>query len=209
MQLHVWPDVPRRGVQHLAPSRRVLDDRARARLRRPRMLQLVVAARPAVVCCMLRCRLVTSDPVATVGSWRSAAFAAWLGWACVAAQSARWGCPAHGHCCARQEMDMKCAEDYVVHCVRYLLDNCYADLEFMDKQHPGVPHRRAVDAPRRRGVNVGVNRSGGGITHCAQVRSSAAGRRSQRGSTACRTPRRSRCCSSTSATRKWCLRIWR
>jgi hypothetical protein len=36
------------------------------------------------------------------------------------------------------EMDMKCAEDYVVHCVRYLLDNCYADLEFMDKQHPGV-----------------------------------------------------------------------
>jgi len=39
------------------------------------------------------------------------------------------------------EMDMKCAEDYVVHCVRYLLDNCYADLEFMDKQHPGALER--------------------------------------------------------------------
>eukprot|EP00299_Pterocystis_sp_00344_P008083 c2916_g1_i1.p1 GENE.c2916_g1_i1~~c2916_g1_i1.p1 ORF type:complete len:647 (+),score=137.77 c2916_g1_i1:1-1941(+) len=30
--------------------------------------------------------------------------------------------------------DMKCAEDYVRYCCKFLLDNCYADMEFM-KQH--------------------------------------------------------------------------
>merc|ERR1711871_1046855 len=39
------------------------------------------------------------------------------------------------------EKDMRCAEDYVVFCVKHLLENNLADLEFMDSLHPGCIKR--------------------------------------------------------------------